>query len=120
MLSTSTTSVESYTITKTAYSTQFKNLKSWPARSALCTDFVCFLRNSGDAAEGHPGQQGEHVHPPEIYCGSGGTLGLRLSHPASDEISTNGSLQDVERSHILAGLEKTSWTSRVRAGPPQF
>jgi transcriptional regulator with GAF, ATPase, and Fis domain len=50
----------------------------------------------------------------------GGTLHIRLPHPASDEISTNANLEDVERSHILGVLEKTGWRVAGKGGAAEI
>lgn len=47
---------------------------------------------------------------------SGGILLLRPPLPASDKISTSGSLEDVERSHILDVLVKTGWRVTGKGG----
>ena len=47
---------------------------------------------------------------------SGGTLLLRPPLPASDKISTSGSLEDVERNHILDVLVKTGWRVTGKGG----
>jgi formate hydrogenlyase transcriptional activator len=47
---------------------------------------------------------------------TGGTLLLGPPLPASETISTNGSLEDVERSHILDVLVKTGWRVTGKGG----
>jgi transcriptional regulator with GAF, ATPase, and Fis domain len=50
----------------------------------------------------------------------GGTLHIRLPHPASDEISTNSNLENVERSHILGVLGKTGWRVAGKGGAAEI
>ena len=55
-----------------------------------------------------------------MITSSDGTLRLRLPHPASEEISTNGSLEDVERLHILGILQKTGWRVTGKGGAAEI
>jgi transcriptional regulator of acetoin/glycerol metabolism len=50
----------------------------------------------------------------------GGTLRIRLPHLASDEISTNANLEDVERNHILGVLGKTGWRVAGKGGAAEI
>ena len=55
-----------------------------------------------------------------MITSSDGTLRLRLPHPASEEISTNGNLEDVERLHILGILQKTGWRVTGKGGAAEI
>ena len=55
-----------------------------------------------------------------MITSSDGTLRLRLPHPASAEISTNGNLEDVERLHILDILQKTGWRVTGKGGAAEI
>jgi len=55
-----------------------------------------------------------------MITSSDGTLRLRLPHPASAEISTNGNLEDVERLHILGILQKTGWRVTGKVGAAEI
>ena len=55
-----------------------------------------------------------------MITSSDGTLRLRLPHPASAEISTNGNLEDVERLHILGILQKTGWRVTGKGGAAEI
>jgi len=55
-----------------------------------------------------------------MITSSDGNLRLRLPHPASAEISTNGNLEDVERLHILGILQKTGWRVTGKGGAAEI
>jgi len=55
-----------------------------------------------------------------MITSSDGILRLRLPHPASGEISTNGNLEDVERLHILGILQKTGWRVTGKGGAAEI
>jgi formate hydrogenlyase transcriptional activator len=55
-----------------------------------------------------------------MITGTGETLRLRPPQRESEEISTNGNLEDVERLHILRILEKTGWRVTGKGGAAEI
>jgi DNA-binding NtrC family response regulator len=55
-----------------------------------------------------------------MITSAGETLRLRRPQPESEEISTNGNLEDVERLHILRILEKTGWRVTGKGGAAEI
>ena len=55
-----------------------------------------------------------------MITSQGGILHIRLPHPASDEISTNSNLEDVDRNHILGVLGKTGWRVAGKGGAAEI
>jgi transcriptional regulator with GAF, ATPase, and Fis domain len=55
-----------------------------------------------------------------IITSSDGSLRFRLPHLPSDEISTKGNLEDVERRHILEVLKQTEWRIAGKGGAAEI
>ena len=55
-----------------------------------------------------------------IITSSDESLRLRLPHLPSDEISTKGNLEDVERRHILEVLKQTEWRIAGKGGAAEI